>query len=174
MTTEIGTIETVRTIGRASVEAQELFKFLQATTVGQLITYTELDEAAKTSVQAHPNILQTARRMMEREHRATFGTVRGIGIKRLGDEEIPDEASASIKRARNIARKGRRVLACANYEKLSAEARVRHTVTGTILGFMEQAGKRKTLNLAEQSARVSNGDMKIGAIENLFKPAAKG
>ena len=164
-------INPARTIGRASVESQELFKFLETTAPSQVITYVELSNAAKINVQTTPNVLATARRMMQREHKTAFGTVRGVGIKRLTDEEIPDEASDTVKRAQNVAKKGKKLLGCANYESLSPEAKIRHTPTSTVLSFMEQAGRRKTINLAEQFARTPNTGLNIGDITSLFSKA---
>jgi len=157
-----------RTIGQASVESQVLFKFLENTKPGQLITYMEIHEVSKVDVQKVPSVLNTARRNMQNIHKVVFATVRGIGIKRLENDEIPGEGFASIKRTRNIARKGVKTLSCADPSTLPADLKVRLITNSTILGFIAQSGSKKTLNLVEQNARVSNEEMKIGNVADLF------
>ncbi len=162
-------INPTHTIGRASVEAQDLTKFLESAEIGQVITYAELNDAAKCDVQARNTVLQTARRnLMKPPHRMVFGTISGVGIKRLADDEIPDEGASAVKRARNIARSGLKKLNCADLAKVSGEQKIRLVTTKTVLGLFSQSSSRKTLNLAEQAARVGNGEMNVGKIETLF------
>lgn len=157
------------TIGRASVEAQDLTKFLESCEINQVITYAELNEAAKCDVQIRNTVLQTAKRqLLKPPHRMVFGTITGIGIKRLADNDIPDEGASAVKRARRIARRGMEKLNCADLSKIDAEKKIQLITTKTVLGLFGQAGGKKANNLIEQQARTSNGEMKIGKIESLF------
>lgn len=156
-----------RTIGQASAETELLIKFLTTAEEGQVLTYQEMTEACKVDTQDHPHHLQTARRNLLKQ-RVVFGTIVGIGIKRLSDEEMPDESGDKLKRARRAAKKGLVIVACADMAKLTPETKIRAITTRTVLGFMAGAGSRKTLNLAEQAARTHNGEMKIGNIADLF------
>lgn len=157
------------TIGRSLAETELLIKALSAAEIGQVFTYSEMNEICKDDVQIRNTILQTAKRnLLKPPYRIVFGTILGVGIKRLSDEEIPDEGAVSIKRSRNIARKGMKKMACADISKMTPETKVKHITTSTILGLFQGAGSRKVHALAEQSARVSNGDMKIGDVSNLF------
>jgi hypothetical protein len=158
------------TIGQISVQSLDLIKHLEKTQPGQIVTYSEMADAAKIDVQKNPYILNTARRNLQKSQHMAFGTVRGIGIKRLENDEIPDEATGAIKRARRIAKKGMGTLSCADMSKLSPEAKVRAVTTSTILGFMTGAGSRKVANLAEQSARASDS-LQIGDVTSLFSKA---
>ena len=157
------------TIGRASVEAQELSKFLESAEIGKVITYTELNEAAKCDVQERNTVLQTAKRhMLKPPFRYVFGTISGVGIKRLDNHEIPDEGMSAVKRARRIAKNGLTKINCADIAKLDSEAKVKVITTKTVLGLFGQASSRKTLHLTEQAARIGNGEMNVGKIEMLF------
>lgn len=157
-----------RTIGQLSAETAALIKFLEKAEVGQIITYQAMQEACKADVQANPGHLVTARRTLLK-NRIAFGTIIGIGIKRLDDGEMPDEARTKQDRARRIAKKGLAILNCADMTKLDSETKIRAITTRTVLGFMAGAGSRKTLNLTEQTVRASNGEMKVGKIEDLFR-----
>ena len=156
------------TIGRASVESQELIKFLNDATIGQVFTYAEMNEAVKADVQARNNILQTARRNLLRDKGYVFGTIQGVGIKRLSDEEIPDEGVNAMKRSRRIARNGMKKLSCANLANMTPETKVKAITTKTVLGLFAASGSKKTLNLAEQSARTTSAELKIGDVSALF------
>ena len=156
-------------IGRTLAETELLVRHLQSATIGQVFTYAEMSEAAKDDVQSRNTILQTARRqLMKTPHRMVFGTIAGVGIKRLSDEEIPDEGASAIKRSRNIARKGIKKLGCGNIANMTPETKVKHITTSTVLGLFSSSGSRKVRALAEQSARTGDGTLKIGDVSKLF------
>jgi hypothetical protein len=156
-------------IGRTLAETELLIKALSTAEIGQVFTYAQLNEICKDDVQIRNTILQTAKRsLMKAPYRMVFGTIMGVGIKRLSDEEIPDEGAQAVKRSRNIARKGVKKLACADIGKMTPETKIRHITTSTVLSLFQGAGSRKVHALAEQSARVSNGEMKIGDVSSLF------
>jgi hypothetical protein len=162
-------IDPAPVIGRTLAETELLIKHLSAAEIGQVFTYAEMNDVCKDDVQIRNTILQTARRhMMKPPYRMVFGTIAGIGIKRLSDEEIPDEGASAIKRSRNIARKGHKKMTCADIGKMTPETKVKHITTSTILSLFQGAGSRKVKALAEQSARVENGQMKIGSVASLF------
>lgn len=155
------------TIGRASVESQDLIKFLKSAAIGQIFTYQEMNEAARCNVQTRNTVLQTARRTLLNDG-IVFGTLSGVGIKRLSDDEIPDEGASAIKRSRRIARKGLRCLGCAKPENMSNDSKIKLFTGQTILGLFAASGSRKVMGLAEQGARVSNGKMQVGDVSSLF------
>jgi len=157
-----------RTIGQTSAETELLIRFLSEAEVGKVITYTEMRDKCKADVQANPHHLVTARRTLLKK-RIAFGTIIGIGIKRLDDGEMPDEAKDKQDRARRAAKKGLQIINCADLSKLDQETKFKAITTRTVLGFMAGAGSRKTINLTEQSVRANNGEMKVGKIEDLFK-----
>lgn len=157
------------TIGRMLAETELLINHLKTAEIGQVFTYAELNAIAKDDVQQRNTILQTARRaLMKPPHAMVFGTISGVGIKRLSDEEIPDEGASAAKRSHNVAKRGMRKMNCADIAKMTPETKIKHITTRTILGLLSGSASRKTRNIAEQSARTCNGEMKIGKIESLF------
>lgn len=156
-----------KTIGQLSAETAALIKHLETVEVGQVVTYAEMKQACKVSPQENPAHLITARRTLMKS-RVVFGTIIGIGIKRLANDEIPDDAKNKQDRARRVAKKGLAVLNCADIATLESEQKIKAITTRTVLGFMASAGSRKVCKLAEQAVRVSNGEMKIGDISSLF------
>jgi len=155
------------TIGRASVNAIELSNLLLSAETGAVLTYQQMNEAAKCDVQLRNTVLQTARRIAQRDKQLVFGTISGVGIKLLSDEEIPDEGVSAMKRSRNIAKKGMKALSCADLSKMTPETKVKAITTKTVLGLFSASGSRKVLHLAEQGARQSD-TLKIGDVSSLF------
>ena len=169
-TEQIDAINPTHTIGRTLAETELLIKFLSTAEIGQVFTYQELNEACKDDVQSRNTILATARRtILKTPYRMVFGTIAGIGIKRLSDEEIPDQGEHAARRSYRAARNGIKKMDCADMAKMTPETKVRHITIKTVLGLFSGVGSRKTRNLAEQSVRVSNGEIKVGKIGMLFK-----
>ena len=165
MTTDINPDQT---LGRALAETELLTKHLATAQIGQVFTYQEMNAACKDDVQARNTILQTAKRnLMKPPHGMVFGTIMGVGIKRLSDEEIPDEGAMAVKRSRNISRKGLKKMNCADIGKMLPETKIRHITTKTILGLFNGSGSRKVHALAERSARTSD-NLQIGSVADLF------
>ena len=155
-------------IGRTLAETELLIKHLETATIGQVFTYQEMNAICKEDVQIRTTILSTARRtLLKPPHRMVFGTIPGIGIKRLSDEEIPDVAEDAVKRSKGIARRGLKKLNCADITKMTPESKIRTITHKTILGLFSGAGSRKVKSLAEQSARASD-TLKIGDVSSLF------
>ena len=163
-------IDPTRPNFRTLAETELLVKHLQTAEIGQVFTYQEMNAACKDDVQIRNTILQTAKRTLAKTpHRMVFGTVVGIGIKRLSDEEIPDVGTQAVKRSRNIAKNGLRQMACATVSNMTPETRFKHIATTTILGLFNSSGSRKVKLLADQRARSAESDkLAIGDVAGLF------
>lgn len=156
-----------RTIARASVEAQDIEKFLRGLAPGQTATYIEIEEATKTNPQVHRSALATARRRLLADG-IVIGTVLGIGVRRIENEGIADEVAACTQKARRIARKGIKVSSCIEIEKLSAESRTKAILHQTVLSIMAKASDRNSRDKISQHAIASEQPLKIGDIGSLF------
>jgi hypothetical protein len=156
-------------IGRRLAETELLIEFLKPAEIGQVFTYQQMSEAAKEDVLTRNTILQTARRtLMKPPHRMVFGTLPGVGIKRLSDEDIPMVGISATKRAAGTARRGMKALVCADARNMEPETRIRYFTTRTILGLFTTSGSRKSLGLAEQAVRAKDDALKIGDFTKLF------
>lgn len=117
---------------------------------GQTITYKEFSVAAKRDVQSDGrHILDSARRMALNDG-IVFGTKMNVGLVRLDDSQITHTGNHYVDKARRTARKGCKTLACAKYEKLSADEKVKHTLYGSALKLMAHVGKRQSIAKIEQ------------------------
>jgi len=157
------------TIGKASVETQRLITFLQSAAIGQVFTYKEMNDAAKCDVQIRNTVLQTARRTLSKiPHQMVFGTIMGVGIKRLSDEEIPEVGVQAVKRCKRITRRAMDMMNCADSAKITDETKIRLYTTKTVLALFHTSGTSHTKGIVEQSVRISNGVLNVGDILALF------
>lgn len=145
-----------KSIPEISVDAQHLAKRLETVKPGEVVGYQELSALIKRDVQGvAAGILNTARKLIQREQRAVFASVRGVGLKRLDDAGIVSQGQAAVAGIHRAARRNSRKLGCAEYERLSASDRVKFNASACLLGTLELATKPsriKSLSSAVESA----------------------
>ena len=99
----------------ASMDAKRLCLLLESSYVGQLVTYKELSTAIGKDVQTEGrSILNSARRIVQRELSYVFGTVANQGLKRLSDVEIVQTGAQTVSSIRHASRRGINRIAAAD------------------------------------------------------------
>lgn len=151
-------IMSTTSIPELSVDAQVLAKRLQAVKPGEVVTYSELSGLIKRDVQQEAaSVLASARRVTQREHRAVFGAVIKVGLKRLDSAGIVGFGEAGIAKMHRVSRRTSRALACAEYETLTNADKVRFNTSASLLGAMELATKPSRIRaLSDAVARASD------------------
>lgn len=158
-----------RTIGEASLEAQLLHERLSKADFGEEITYAELSEVAGRNVQTTAfAALQTARRRCENQNQIVFGVIRGIGLRRLLNEEIPQSAQNNIDHIRRTAKRTARRLACVDYNALPRQLQNEHNTKLSILGALTELSKPSGGKLLEQRINSEQKALPIGKTLELF------
>jgi len=84
--------------GRA-IETERLIGFLKKDTEGRLITMDEMITVASSPATNIWPYIRSARQFMMKNHDVLYGTVRGVGIKRMTAEEIAIHGSKRLKRS---------------------------------------------------------------------------
>ena len=143
-------------IPELSVDAQVLARRLETAKPGEVISYGELSSLIKRDVQREAaSCLTSARRVVQREHRAVFAAVIKTGLKRLDSVGIVGSGEAGISKMHRQARRTARILSCAEYEGLTNSEKIRFNTAASLLGAMELATKPariKALSAAVESA----------------------
>lgn len=143
-------------IPELSVDAQVLARRLETAKPGEVISYAELSGLIKRNVQREAaSCLASARRVLQRDHRAVFAAVIKAGLKRLDSVGIVGSGEAGICKMHRQARRTARVLGCADYNALTNADKIRFNTTSSLLGAMELATKPvrvKALAAAVESA----------------------
>jgi hypothetical protein len=115
-----------------SEDARLLSQSLLKAEQGSLLKYEQLSEIIGKPITSARAALQTARRYALREEGIVFGVERGIGIRRLNDDEIVAASVAQRKFLRNKARRAAKELSAADYRMLTAAKQLMATATMSI------------------------------------------
>ncbi len=84
-----------------SPDVRALTDALMGVSPGSKITYAELSAAIGRDVQKHRYLIESARRIAQREHGAVFSVEYGVGYARLTTEQLPDVAATARRRIRS-------------------------------------------------------------------------
>jgi hypothetical protein len=142
-----------RSIAELSIYTQEIERKLLEVEVGETITYAELSEHIGLNVQ-EPNArgyLYSAMRRLLNNDQIVFDCVRGVGVKRLSDEEIAKGiGSKYLKSLRAKTKKANKKLtSIQDFENLSNEAKVSHNTALSFLGFFQHMTKNRNVRKIE-------------------------
>ena len=137
-----------------SYEVQTLVERIMKLAIGETITYEALATVAGADVDSErfAGQLQSARRIAQADSQVVTGTVRGVGIQRLGGTDIVKSGQQSIGRIRRESVRGLKRLACAKYEELDQAARAKHDATASHLGVLAEFAKPKIVTRIEAAA----------------------
>jgi hypothetical protein len=143
----------------ASIDTNALADRLLAVPVGEVIPYAELSAEVGLDVRSGggKSRLRSARHRLQREKSAVFGTVAGVGLRRLNDEQIVEAGSGYVDRVRRTARRGAKlVTAVADFGALPQHAKARHNAQLSVFAAIEAVSASRTVNrlaAGETSAR---------------------
>lgn len=158
-------------IAQISVDAQILAKHLASVPEGVLVKYETLNELIKADVQnGARNILQTARRVVQREENIVFECVKNEGIKRLHPAEIISTGKATIVKIRKTAKRGASKLACADFDRLTKEEKSEFLASTSILGAIHVCAKDRQLKAVTEAVEKQQDKLSFNATLALFKP----
>jgi hypothetical protein len=121
----------------ASIEQQDLCKMLLKLEVGETLPYEDASNLIKGNVRAEKrHILQSARQTLLRQHQRVFGIIQGKGIYRMRDMEIVASSNASLSAIHRASIRAVRKLACAEFDALDNEHKIKHHVAASMLGML--------------------------------------
>ena len=111
-----------------SANSRFLYQKLRETSIGTIITYGELSAAIDKPVDGSSAALRTATRAALRDDNFVFGSIRGVGIKRLNDVEITNQGDTEIASTRRKARRAvRKLTAVRDFGAMPQKVQLRHT-----------------------------------------------
>jgi len=157
---------TLKAIAELSPDTRILVERLKAAVPGDVIPYADLSKLIGRNVRAEANyILQSARRIAQREHQMVWEPVHGRGLKLLSDGEnvmavrtnVPKRIHKSIKRGM------RKITALREPSKLSREELTASNTFLATAGVIMQATKEPILKKLETRIG-SNGSGESGPL----------
>lgn len=152
-------------------EVRELVDRLAQMAIGQSWTYADL--AAQTGCADGLEFRQCVRRAREivrRDSNICIESLRGEGVKRLGNAEIQKLPAAA---ARSISKKSKKTIEqieCVDYASLDSTGQVKHNTHMAVFRTLAHMSAPKTLAKTEgQIANQCNGQISIGETIEHFK-----
>lgn len=139
-------------------ETVDLTALLSNAAPGYTVTYEDMSKAVGRNIKSCMWFVQAALKRVTRDHGAVFCPVRGVGYKRLENEEIPGHSMRRVRRIRAIAKRGVQELSNSDYMALSPEKKIEHNVQMSLLGAVAHASEGsqlKKLRGVVQSAGLS-------------------
>lgn len=132
----------------AGIDAQEIAKRLRATSVGELVTYAELDALIGRDCRTHG--LATARKELLAE-RIVFSAVAKEGVKRLSPPEIVDAGRATVRKVNRASKRGIRTLAAADFDSLTTQQQMSHNAAMTVLALTASSTSADSIKRIERA-----------------------
>ena len=159
---------TKRTIPEASSDTRFLYQRLIKVEAGETITYDELSKEIGRNVRKARYLLASARRMALSNDRVVFGTIRGVGLRRMDNSGIVGSVESRTKRIRNQARKGLKELGCVDGE-LSRDDTVKHNVGVSVFSVLSEITKPKSIKRLEGKVEATQASLPLAKTLDAFK-----
>ena len=131
-------MDKTKTIPEAGVDSRLAYERLIKAELGEVVTYDELSRLVRRNVQADGrHVIETARRMAQREDQIVFECVRNVGLRRMLDGEIAQLGRPAIRSIRRKARRTVRKIACiSDFDALKNEEKDSHNIGLCVLGVV--------------------------------------
>lgn len=132
--------------------ARQLIEALRTCAVGQVLTYEEIMVAAGAQPGRggrYRDALGTARRVLERDERIVFETVRKVGLRRCDDRGALAVGEGYIHRAHRASRRGLTTLAAVDPAKLDAAEGTALRARVSLLGAVAHATSARAIRERE-------------------------
>jgi len=158
-----------RSIPEASIDTMLIYNILKDVVPGGIVSKDDIVAKLGRPYEAiRPNV-DSARRIAQRDNQMVFGPVRGVGLKRLSDQEISEEGCSLAEKTRRAARRSKKKLQCVNVEQLDRTEVNRLYVSMSMVSFLGNMTAKKRLTQVEAAVVQSQERLPIGKTLELFK-----
>lgn len=159
-----------KAIPQISVDSQTIIARLRSTKKGESITYDELSKLIHSDIRKKSYYcLNTARRRVLMDDGMVFEAVRGIGIKRMDDEQIISIGPQSERKLHRLSRNALRKLSCASIDNLTNEQRLELYAHSSIAGAISLITKPDKVRLIKAAVKTSESTLPVNRTLEIFK-----
>jgi hypothetical protein len=151
-------------------QTQALVDALSAIASEASVPYEELSRMSGVPVEdIRERRLQSAKKIVERDHHILIDTIRGFGVRRLTQEDIAVPLTKRRTRMRGAARRNINSIrdGITDFEKLPVDVRSAAYTHRAVAGAVLQATSYRSEKLLKQ--HTSNGELNIGRTLELLK-----
>jgi hypothetical protein len=158
-----------------SIETTLLVERIKQMKPGDLMTYRDCTKLIGQDVQGEArHILQSARRICQREYQVVTDAETNIGIRRATDVEVTTGAFQIFSRLRRAARRGIDRVTSVDFDGLPDAEKIRHNATISALRVMEVMGKPKSVDRISGAVNTEHtGQLPIARTLELFRGPKK-
>ena len=148
-------IDPKKGIFEISIDTRMLYECLAKSNVGDLISYTQLNEIINQNVQKEArHLMMSARRIARRENQLVFDCVANVGLKRLNDVQICNTETRRMDHIRRTSKEGIRDLACVqDFNALPNDAKIKHNAGMALYGILSELTRISSVKRIEAKVR---------------------
>jgi hypothetical protein len=143
---------------------------------GDVFSYRECNKLIGQDVQGEArHILQSARRICQREYQVVTDAQANVGIRRATDVELTNSGLSIFSRMRRAARRGAdRVLSVTDWDALPDAEKIRSNATVSALKLMEVMGRPRSVDRIAGAVNTEmTGQLPIARTLDLFRGLQK-
>jgi len=159
-----------------SIETTLLIERIKALKAGELLSYRDLNKLIGQDVQGEArHILQSARRICQREYQVVTDAERNVGVRRATDVELTTSGIHVFARLRRAAKRGiERVTSVSDFDALPDAEKIRHNATVSALAVMRHMAKPKSVDRIMGAVNTEGtGQLPIARTLELFRGPKK-
>lgn len=167
---DIGEQKKPKAIKEISIDTQLIVDHLAKKNVGDFIPYSEFNKLIGRDVQgAARHCLESARRILQRDERIVFATIKNEGIKRLDDVSIVNTGRDGLNRIRREAKRTAKRVSCAEYDKLPNDKKIEHNLVASMTGALSHMTKAASIKKLESRVQEASDRLAIGTTLEAMK-----
>jgi hypothetical protein len=159
-----------------SIETTLLMERIKQMKQGELIGYRDLTKLIGQDVQGEArHILQSARRICQRDYQIVTDAEPKVGIKRRSDVELTTGGWQILARVRRAAKRGiDRITSVSDFAALPDAEKIRHNATVSALAIVRHMAKLKSVDRIAGAVNTENtGQLPIARTLELFRGPKK-
>jgi hypothetical protein len=159
-----------------SIETTLLVERIKRMEQGELLSYRDCTKLIGQDVQGEArHILQSARRICQREYQVVTDAERNLGIKRMTDVELTNSGLQLFAGLRRAAKRGiDRVTSVSDFDALPDAEKIRHNATVSALAVVRHMAKPKSVDRIAGAVNTENtGQLPIARTLELFRGPKK-
>ena len=156
-------------IHEKSADTKVIESVLAEAKVGDMITYEQLSKAIGRDVrQFAKSSLDSARRSLLNAKNYVFSVEKGVGLKRLNDNEIVDASEDDRKKLRRAARRSLKKLSVVDFDNLTPDKKKQHIVASAQMGAVEMFANKNATKKIEAKVNETSKVLPIGETLRMF------
>lgn len=149
-------------LGEASVDTRFVADAMKKTQPGETISYETLNAACGRDVRAARHLIESARRILLRDHSMVFRCVPNEGYIRLEDEKIVEVANTDRReKMRRQAAAAIKELGCVKYDSISETHKASHNTGMALFGSLYQATSKQSVKKLHERVANAGGQIDV-------------